>query len=164
MSKKETPTAVRVARWTAAAAAITVIGTIGNTFIEKRPWFLGGEEEKPAIVASVPKPQPKMEHYEAPPAIRFNIPKGTEYIQKSMSEESVSASTMSAASANIEVSQPVVAMAGAPDMGWYRNTLNFMIYRPVEFWVIIGASILILAYFIVEYTHRKKKDTLPFTG
>jgi hypothetical protein len=45
MSKKETPAAVRVARWTAAAAAITALGTIGNTFIEKRPWFLGGEEE-----------------------------------------------------------------------------------------------------------------------
>lgn len=57
MGKKETPTAVRVARWTAAAAAITAFGTICNTFIEKRPWFLGGEPEKPTKMVSAMMPE-----------------------------------------------------------------------------------------------------------
>jgi hypothetical protein len=162
MSKKETPTAVRVARWTAVAAAITALGTIGNTFIEKRPWFLGGEDEKPAIVASVPKSHPKMEHYESP-VIHFNIPKGTEYIQKSVSEESVAASVMSTSSSDATMTQ--AAMAGTPDMGLYRNTLNFMIYRPVAFWLIVATSILILIYLFIEYIYiAKRKPLYPSRG
>lgn len=163
MSKKETPTAVRVARWTAAAAAITALGTIGNTFIEKRPWFLGGEDEKPAIVASVPKPQPKMEHYEAP-VVHFNIPSGTQYVDKSFIEDSITASSAASMSGGAITSAATTVMSGAPDMGLYINTLNFMMYRPVAFWLIVSTSILILIYFLIEYMYRKKKNTLPFTG
>jgi hypothetical protein len=158
MSKKETPTAVRVARWTAAAAAITALGTIGNTFIEKRPWFLGGEEEKPAIVSTVKAPAPVVEHHESP-VIHFEVASRTSGVKKSVVADS--------APTTVAMTPPptsMVTMSAASDLGWYRNTLNYIIYKPVTSSLIIGSFILILVYFVVEYTHRKKKNNLPFTG
>lgn len=154
MSKKETPVAVRVARWTAAAAAITALGTIGNTFIEKRPWFLGGEDEKPAVVSTIKTPAPVVEHHESP-VIHFNATSGTGYVmkKKAITDDVVVASTASSDHGAVAMS---VTTAAAPDLGWYNNVLTYMYYRPFTFWT-IAASVLILGgYLIIELLHSRQ--------
>jgi uncharacterized PurR-regulated membrane protein YhhQ (DUF165 family) len=102
-------------------------------------------------------PAPVVEHHESP-VIHFEVASRTGGVKKSVVADS--------ASTAVAMTPPtsMVTMSAAPDMGWYRNTLNYIIYKPVTSSLIIGSFILILVYFIVEYTHRKKKTTLPFTG
>jgi hypothetical protein len=67
MSKSSTPVAVRVARWTALAAAITALGSIGNTMWTERPWW----KDPPAATATAEYvPAPKM--YRAPSSVSMD--------------------------------------------------------------------------------------------
>lgn len=139
MSKKknDTPTAVRVARWTAVAASVTALGTIGNTFIEKRPWFLGGDEPRAIVVSTTPN-NTKPEIYEASPTVRFNVPNEAAFDGGGMNS---------------------VAMLNTPDMGMWINFLNFVVYSPFQAWTIIGSILLIVIFSIIEFFHRRKKKT-----
>ena len=160
MSK--TPPSVRVARWAAVAAAITGLFTVGNTFIEKRPWFLGGEEEKPKVVESTPVPVKKVAHYEAPATIRFSIPKeGTERLDNEVRKEreyNVTREASTAIVASMGTETPVMAMSVAPDTGLWGKFLNFMYYRPIPFWTITVSLFFICVFFVTELLHHRKKN------
>ena len=151
MSK--TPPSVRVARWAAVAAAITGLFTVGNTFIEKRPWFLGGDEEKPTVVVPAPVPIKKVAHYEEPAAIHFSIPSTNGEMKSTTVSE---ASVMSAMSSEIPPASMMV-MSSAPDMGWWGNFLNFMYYRPIPFWTITISLFFIGVFCVTELLHHRKK-------
>ncbi len=171
----KTPVAVRVARWTAITAAITALGTIGNTFIDKKPWFLGGEEEKPAAVAT-PLPAPKVAaaapEFEAPPSVHFSMPSSAErnealekhhknlvetLVRSGRTPDEAKALASMSLSQMASSSAPQATMSGVPDMGWWRNTLNFIYYRPVAAWLIIGSVSLTLGAIAAEYLIRRKR-------
>jgi len=68
-----------------------------------------------------------------------------------------SVSAQDTATANLPPAEMMV-MAGAPDMGLWINFLNFVEYRPIPAWTIIGSVVLIGIFSIVEFFHRRKKN------
>lgn len=160
MSKKnETPVAVRVARWTALAAAITALGTIGNTFVDKRPWFLGGEDTKPAIVVQHQVEKHSPDHYESPNIIKFNINQSTDVQQATIN------STITSDGRNFEKVRKYKAeempnINGTSDVGWWSDIINFIEDRSISFWIISASIVLLGGYSIIEFFYIDKKKKM----
>ncbi len=162
MSKKksDTPVAVRVARWTAITAGITALGTLGNTFIEKRPWFLGGEEDKPAISTNANHKSNNVQYFVSDESSveekKQRVELEGQLVKGFMSGGKTKEEAEKLAKQYAEISsQP--SMSVAPDMGPWLNFLNFMEYKPVAFWLIVGSISVFGIAVLVEYLIRRKK-------
>jgi len=99
----------------------------------------------------------------------MNPPAGPESVARSSrtSEASVmsSVSVPDASSANLPpAGMGMVAMSGTPDMGPWRNFLNFMYYSPISFWTITGSLFLIGAYSLIEFLYLRKKNKTRWTA
>jgi hypothetical protein len=165
MSKKKnnTPVAVRVARWTAVAAAITSLGTIGNTFIEKRPWFLGGDDIVAESVSVELIFQPEIY---VPNLKSFDNGTGVQHVENSVSPDEDGIKHFSADPSPVISEyqipyQQQQTMASSPYDGSLYNQFRYFAYEnPVSVWIFGGSILLIGVFTLVEYLHRRKQKNM----
>lgn len=153
--KKETPASVRVARWTAVAAAIAALGTIGNTFIEKRPWFL--ESAKTEAVVKQPAAithAPILPSYtESTNIVKFNFPQVQPVTSLPSYETSVVTTSQTYIDHNAVAS--MVSTSPAPSSVW-NSISSFFAYYQTEAYVVMGAIVLLSIAALIEYFYQKR--------
>lgn len=157
MPKSKTPTAVRVARWTAIAAAVTALGSTINTMWEKKPWFLGGDETPAPIVAPASAPAPT-KLYIAPAPHNKPVYHTKPAIEHMVSEAGSGVANVASVPAadNPPVMMTTTAMEIKPTL--YDRFMNFVKRNPIAFWLIFISAMVMGVYPLIEYfNHRHVK-------
>lgn len=157
MPKRQTPTAVRVARWTAIAAGVTALGSTVNTMWEKKPWFLGGDE--PAQVERVearPTGAHPMIAYEASATMNVSEEQRNAIV-KSLEQSGLNHDDAIKKAQEIIELQSQPAMSIGPEPTLYERAYYFSEEHPIYFWLIVSCIVLLGGSTIVEYFHRRNE-------
>ena len=158
-----TPIAVRVARWSALAAAITALGSVGDTMWTERPWWkdpVPTEIHAPAVVPVLKKAR------ETPAVVSFTMPKGLSETRrdapKSVARE-VDTVVITSPAPVIAVEKPNTMVT--PPRTLYQTFLIHLEHHSITTWLIIGSVVVFGIFMVVEFLHRRKhiNEALPET-
>ncbi len=156
-----TPTAVRVARWTACAALISALGSVFSTMWQEKPWW----KDPPPVEVHAPAvlPAPKKAR-ETPATVSFTMPKGLSESRRLLPKSSAGevATVIKPAPVIVVEKQSVVT---TPTRTLYQTFLIHLQYHPITTWLIIGSIGVLGIFVVVEFLHRHKhiNESLPET-